>query len=138
MCLFSCRAEGMVLSSARLTPEASCHLRWCHFPHEVEKGAQLGWWESSRRIEREERELLIWPVGKKFHELASVQQILNTQRHHLSNAGTCNARTQHCADVSKQEAAAGLDWNDLPAPMKLPFEWLARARIPKLNAMVTG
>ena len=92
----------------------------------------------ARGVEGVEGEALVGPVGEEFDEVATVEVILYRDGEELGDACPGDAGSNQGMGVGEQEAAGGLDGEDLSAAVKLPFEGRPVTGIAKLEADVAG
>ena len=83
-----------------------------------------------------QRKSLARPVRIDFSQLSTIEQVLNSKSHDLSNTRPGKARAQHGAYIRNEDRAARLDWNDLAPAMELPLERAPGQGVAILDACV--
>src|SRR5579864_7193946 len=103
---------------------------------EIEESADLGGRMMPRRVERVERKPFVGPVGKEVDQLAAREPLFGSGRENLCDAMATETLCVHRADVIDHQAAARLDDDLLPSPMKFPRIWTSRLRFAEIEAHV--
>lgn len=106
--------------------------------NEVKKGPRLCRHVMPRRVVGVKGILLVSPIGKEIDHSPLRNEMLGTEKKHLSNPGTGQACIDQGAGIIDRQPSPGVNHNAFAPAMEFPRERFARLRVTEFQASVVS